>query len=136
TKRAAAAAMLAGAGALASVVLTPATAQAEPGRATGPVTWCPGQHEGFAGSGPGRPNWDWNVCHTYWWVYGEPGGNVAESVWEGRPAARTDSVGEPDASALQLRTVLLPGSGRPLHRRPAHSGTVGSPPFLLYSPAR
>lgn len=74
---------LAGAGALTSVVGLPATAQADPGRATGPFTWCPGQYQGFAGSGSGRPNWDWNVCHTYWWVYGEPGGNVADSVWEG-----------------------------------------------------
>ncbi|KAA0095957.1 hypothetical protein CIW49_20625 [Mycolicibacterium sp. P1-18] len=83
TTRAAAAALLAGAGALAGTVLSPATAQADPGRATGPFTWCPGQYQGFTPSGPGRPNWDWNVCHTYWWVYGEPGGNVAESVWEG-----------------------------------------------------
>ena len=81
-KRTAAAALLAGAGALAGLALTPATAHADPGRATGPITWCPGQYQGFAG-GSGRPNWDWNVCHTYWWVYGEPGGNVADAVWEG-----------------------------------------------------
>ncbi|WP_228032394.1 hypothetical protein [Mycolicibacterium sp. P9-22] len=82
-KRITAAAVLAGAGALAGLVLTPATAHAEPGRATGPSTWCPGQYQSFAGGGSGRPNWDWNVCHTYWWVYGEPGGNVADAVWEG-----------------------------------------------------
>ena len=67
-KRTAAAALLAGTAALTGLVLTPATAYAEPGRATGPFTWCPGQHQGFAGSGPGRPNWDWTTCHTYWWV--------------------------------------------------------------------
>jgi hypothetical protein len=83
TKRVAAAALLAGAGALSGLVLTPATADANPdARGTGPFTWCPGQHQGFAGGGPDRPAWDWNVCHTYWWVHGTPG-NVAPSVWEG-----------------------------------------------------
>jgi hypothetical protein len=82
TRRIVGATVLAAAAALTGGLGSP-TAQAEPGRATGPFTWCPGQHQGFAGSGPGRPNWDWNVCHTYWWVYGEPGGNVAEAVWEG-----------------------------------------------------
>lgn len=80
-KRTAATALLAGAGALAGLVFTPATANAEPGRATGPITWCPGQYQGFAG-GTGRPNWDWNVCHTYWWV-SSGSGNVAKNVWEG-----------------------------------------------------
>lgn len=135
-KRITAAAVLAGAGALAGLVLTPATAHAEPGRATGPSTWCPGQYQSFAGGGSGRPNWDWNVCHTYWWVYGEPGGNVADSVWEGALPPRSDPPGEPVASAVQLRPVLLPGSRRPLHRRPAHSGTLSARPFLLHSPAR
>lgn len=80
--RSTAAALLAGAAALTSLTLTPATAQADPdARATGPFTWCPGQYQGFA-SGSERPNWDWNVCHTYWWSYGVPG-NVAPSVWEG-----------------------------------------------------
>ena len=79
--RLAAATLLAGAAATATLVLNPATAQAE-ARATGPLTWCPGQYQGFPPAGAGRPSWDWNTCHTYWWVYGMPG-NVAESVWEG-----------------------------------------------------
>lgn len=81
-KRAAAAALLASAGAFASL-LAPAIAHAD-ARATGPFKWCPGQYQSFAGSGPDRPNWDWNICHTYWWVYSDvPMGNVATSVWEG-----------------------------------------------------
>jgi len=83
TKRAAAAALLAGGAAFSSLALTPAIAHADVGRATGPNTWCPGQYDPFIRSGPQRPNWDWNVCHTYWWVYGPPGGNMAPSVWEG-----------------------------------------------------
>jgi hypothetical protein len=67
--------------AIAGLVLTPATAHAD-GSAKGPLTWCPGQDPASVGSGSYRPNWDWNVCHTYWWVYGRPG-NVSNGVWEG-----------------------------------------------------
>lgn len=80
-KRAAAAALLAGAGTLASLVVTPAIAHADP-QATGPITWCPGQYDPFYKSGPDRPNWDWNICHTYWRVWEVPG-NVATYTWEG-----------------------------------------------------
>jgi hypothetical protein len=80
-KRSAAAALLAAAGACASVVLTPATAHADP-RATGSFNWCPGQYQSFVPSGPDRPNWDWNVCHTYWTVWDVPG-NVATYTSEG-----------------------------------------------------
>lgn len=82
-KRFVAGALMSAGVAIAGMGLSPATAHADPGRATGPFTWCPGQYQSFAGGGSGRPNWDWNVCHTYWWVYGEPGGNVADAVWEG-----------------------------------------------------
>lgn len=50
-------------------------------------TWCPGDDVGGYGGGfntpaDGRPNWDWNVCHTYSYVnYGQ--GNVSPTVWEG-----------------------------------------------------
>ena len=30
----------------------------------------------------GRPNWDWNSCHSYHYVnYGQ--GNVSPTIWEG-----------------------------------------------------
>lgn len=80
-KRAVAAAVLAGAGALASSVLTPAFARADP-QATGPYTWCPGHTQPFAPSGQYRPNWDWDACHTYWSVLGMRG-NVSANIWEG-----------------------------------------------------
>ena len=67
--------------AIAGLVLTPATAHADPGRATGPKTWCPGQDPASV-SQINPPNWDWNVCHTYWWVSSGLG-NVATNVWEG-----------------------------------------------------
>jgi hypothetical protein len=83
-KRALAAALLSGAGAFTGILMTPAIAQAEP-QATGPQTWCPGQY--FSPVSP--PNWDWNVCHTYWNVLGMEG-NVSPYIWEGEappPAA-------------------------------------------------
>ena len=66
--------------AVAGLVLTPATAHAQ-GTATGPKTWCPGQNPASV-SQINPPNWDWNVCHTYWWVTTGLG-NVAPTVWEG-----------------------------------------------------
>lgn len=66
--------------AIAGLVLTPATAHAD-GSAKGPLTWCPGQNPASV-SQVNPPNWDWNVCHTYWWV-SSGSGNVAKNVWEG-----------------------------------------------------
>ena len=53
---------------------------------SGPITlagdtWCPGQNPASV-SQINPPNWDWNVCHTYWSVSGGLG-NVAPNVWEG-----------------------------------------------------
>lgn len=81
TKAAGAATLLASVGAFAGVLFNPAVAQADP-QGKGPFTWCPGQYQSFLKSGPERPNWDWNVCHTYWTVWDVPG-NVADYVWEG-----------------------------------------------------
>lgn len=66
--------------AIAGLVLTPAIAHAD-GFAKGPFTWCPGQNPASV-SQINPPNWDWNVCHTYWSVSGGLG-NVAPNVWEG-----------------------------------------------------
>jgi hypothetical protein len=78
-------ALLSGGLAVASLGLGVGTAQAIP---DGPHTWCPGQSRGAPnGPGPGTL-WDWNVCHTFYFVgYGQ--GNVpasygeASSIWEG-----------------------------------------------------
>jgi hypothetical protein len=52
---------------LSGLVFTAAAAQADPWpgcHITDPVVW------------------DWNICHTYWYVY--PGqGNVANLIWDG-----------------------------------------------------
>ncbi|MBX7431853.1 hypothetical protein JDV09_06980 [Mycobacterium sp. Y57] len=74
-----AAALISAAVSCAGLMLTPAIAHAEP-FAKGPYTWCPGQPKNFDMSDP--PNWDWNVCHTYWNVMGVPG-NVSQYVFEG-----------------------------------------------------
>ncbi|MET0451471.1 MAG: hypothetical protein ABW137_06510 [Mycobacterium sp.] len=56
-------------------------------QAGGPYQWCPGDDPGGYGGGfntpaDGRPNWDWNVCHTFHYVnYGQ--GNVSPTVFEG-----------------------------------------------------
>ena len=55
--------------------------------AGGPYQWCPGDDAGGYGGGfntpaDARPNWDWNICHTYHYV--NPGqGNVSSTVWDG-----------------------------------------------------
>ena len=54
---------------------------------SGPYTWCPGDDLGGWGGGfntpaNARPNWDWNVCHTYHYV-NDGQGNVSATVWEG-----------------------------------------------------
>jgi hypothetical protein len=58
-----------------------------------PHHWCPGQlpvpHTGNERVDP--LNWDWNICHTYYWVWSGMG-NVSNGIWDGdnpppRPAA-------------------------------------------------
>jgi hypothetical protein len=78
-------ALLSGGLAVASVGLGAGTALAIP---DGPHHWCPGQQRNPP-NGPGQGTlWDWNVCHTFWFVgYGQ--GNVpasygaAPTIWEG-----------------------------------------------------
>ncbi len=51
--------------------LVAGTAQAQ---GPGPHHWCPGDSIYYP-TGPGpHYGWDWNVCHTYYWVNGK--GNV------------------------------------------------------------
>src|SRR4051812_13592452 len=49
----------------------------------GPCHWCPGDPPVQTGNLRVNPVvWDWNVCHTYWYVYfGQ--GNVAQNIFEG-----------------------------------------------------
>ena len=52
----------------------------------GPYTWCPGDDPGGGPGGPfnspGPPNWDWNICHTFFTVnWGQ--GNVSPTIWDG-----------------------------------------------------
>ena len=49
----------------------------------GPCHWCPGDEAPHTGNHITDPVvWDWNICHTYWYVY--PGqGNVANLIWDG-----------------------------------------------------
>ena len=69
---------------LAVLGLGAGTAQAAP--PSGPYTWCPGDDPGGGPGGPfnspGPPNWDWNVCHTFYTVnWGQ--GNVSLTIWDG-----------------------------------------------------
>jgi hypothetical protein len=45
--------------------------------------WCPGEEPVTTGNHITDPlNWDWNVCHTYYYVW--PGmGNVSSLIWDG-----------------------------------------------------
>ena len=59
-------------------------AQATPGFAP-QYHWCPGDDPRGGPGGPfvtSPPNWDWNVCHTYW-VVPSGQGNVSPGIWEG-----------------------------------------------------
>jgi hypothetical protein len=49
----------------------------------GPCHWCPGNPPVQTGNHVTNPvRWDFNVCHTYWYVYfGQ--GNVAQNIFEG-----------------------------------------------------
>src|SRR6201996_698022 len=55
--------------------------------AGGPYQWCPGQdRHGYGGAfnTPGPPNWDWNVCHTYY-IVPDGQGNASPSIWADSP---------------------------------------------------
>jgi hypothetical protein len=79
-------------GGIAAVVGT-GTAQAHPGLTPFPADnddwgpahhWCPGQKPvPTTGNHITDPlNWDWNVCHTYYFIW--PGmGNVSSMIWDG-----------------------------------------------------
>ena len=81
--------LVAGGLSMAVVGVAAGTAQAEPGgwpgcdSPSGPCHWCPGDEAPHTGNHITDPVvWDWNVCHTYWYVY--PGqGNVANLIWDG-----------------------------------------------------
>jgi hypothetical protein len=81
--------LVAGGLTMAAAGLAAGTAQAEPGgwpgcdTPSGPCHWCPGDEAPHTGNHITDPVvWDWNVCHTYWYVY--PGqGNVANLIWDG-----------------------------------------------------
>ena len=79
-------------GAVAGVGPTGFTAQAQPGipapaddNGWGPAHhWCPGQEPRPAtGNHVTDPlNWDWNVCHTYYFLWSGMG-NVSSMIWDG-----------------------------------------------------
>ena len=77
-------ALVSGALGLAGLGLGAGIAAAAP--PSGPYTWCPGDDPGGGPGGPfnspGPPNWDWNVCHTWYSVnWGQ--GNVSLTIWDG-----------------------------------------------------
>ena len=66
------------------VPLYPAPVPTDNGDWGPPHHWCPGQQPVPAtGNHITDPlNWDWNVCHTYYFVW--PGmGNVSNLIWDG-----------------------------------------------------
>lgn len=49
----------------------------------GPCHWCPGDPQPQTGNLRVYPVvWDWNICHTYYYVYSGQG-NVAHNIWDG-----------------------------------------------------
>lgn len=49
----------------------------------GPCHWCPGDPQPQTGNLRVNPVvWDWNICHTYYYVYSGQG-NVAQNIWDG-----------------------------------------------------
>lgn len=49
----------------------------------GPCRWCPGDPQPQTGNLRVNPVvWDWNICHTYYYVYSGQG-NVAQNIWDG-----------------------------------------------------
>lgn len=93
-KRMIAGALLSGGVVAAGLGVAVGTAQAEPGLAPqyrgpfvagGPYHWCPGDDPRGGPGGPfvtSPPNWDWDVCHTYYVVPGGQG-NVSAGIWDG-----------------------------------------------------
>lgn len=56
------------------------------GPAVGPHHWCPGDHDSTAPTA--IYNWDWNICHTYYWVDSDKGnvpylGHLPSNLWDG-----------------------------------------------------
>ena len=83
-RRVIAAAVMSAGVALAGLGSSAGMAQADP--EPGPNDahhWCPGQEPVRTGNARTDPlNWDWNICHTYWYVL--PGqGNVSSMIWDG-----------------------------------------------------
>ncbi len=79
SRRAVAAALLAGGVAVAGIALATGTAQAQPGdNFSQPHRWCPGQP-----LPEGDVHWDTNICHTWYWVPVGGMGNVGQFVWDG-----------------------------------------------------
>lgn len=67
-----------------ALAVGPGTARADDGGWGPPQHWCPGQLPLPAtGNHVTDPlNWDWNVCHTYYFLW--PGmGNVSNLIWDG-----------------------------------------------------
>lgn len=51
-----------------------------------PHHWCPGDHDSTAPTTV--YDWDWNICHTYYWVKSNQGnvpfeGHLPSSLWDG-----------------------------------------------------
>ena len=92
TNRIIAGVLLSGAVAVAGVGLGAGTAEAQPGVPIPaddggwgpPHHWCPGQQPvPQSGNNITDPiKWDWNVCHTYYFVWMGMG-NVSNVVWDG-----------------------------------------------------
>lgn len=86
-KRSIARALLSGGVAVAALGLAAGTAQADTGV---PHHWCPGDRDSTAPTS--LYEWDWNICHTYYWtksgqgnvpvhnIYGKP---LASNLWDG-----------------------------------------------------
>ncbi len=58
-----------------------------PAHADGARTWCPGDDPRGGPGGPfvtSPPNWDWNVCHTFYIVPAGQG-NVSPGIWADSP---------------------------------------------------
>ena len=84
-RRIAAGALLASTAAVVGFGLSSVAAQADTGV---PHQWCPGDSDPTAPH-PGGFDWDWNVCHTYYWVKSGQG-NVpyrgslrVSNLWDG-----------------------------------------------------
>jgi hypothetical protein len=54
-----------------------------PDHPEGPCHWCPGDPQPQTGNLRVYPVvWDWNICHTYYYVYSGQG-NAAHNIWDG-----------------------------------------------------